>query len=37
MSYELHRWHGYRVKFNDNPRYPQILECKEEVVIPRLP
>jgi len=31
---ELHRQHGYRVLFNDNPRYPQILEILEEVQIP---
>jgi ribonuclease HI len=34
MACDLHRWHGYRVLFNDNPDYPQILECKEEVEIP---
>jgi ribonuclease HI len=37
MAYDLHRWHGYRVQFNDNPRYPQILECKEEVAVPTRP
>jgi ribonuclease HI len=37
MAYDLHRWHGYRVQFNDNPKYPQILECKEEVGIPTRP
>ena len=26
MSTDLHRWHGYRVRFNDDPYYPQILE-----------
>jgi ribonuclease HI len=34
MAGEMHRWHGYRVLFNDIPRYPQILVCKEEVAIP---
>jgi len=37
MAFELHRWHGYRVQFNDNPKYPQILECKEEVAVPTRP
>jgi ribonuclease HI len=35
MAYDLHRWRGYRVRFNDNPKYPQIIECKEEVAVPR--
>jgi hypothetical protein len=26
LAAELHRQHGYRVRFNDNPKYPQILE-----------
>ena len=34
MSFELHRWHGYRVRFNDNPKYPQILDCLKEVPVP---
>jgi hypothetical protein len=37
LAYELHRWHGYRVRFNDNPGYPQILERKEEVAVPTRP
>jgi len=37
MACDLHRWHGYRVQFNDNPKYPQILECKEEVAVPTQP
>jgi ribonuclease HI len=37
MAFDLHRWHGYRVRFNDNPKYPQILECKEEVAVPTQP
>jgi len=31
IAYDLHRWHWYRVQFNDNPNYPQILNCIEEV------
>jgi len=37
LSSELHRQHGYRVLFNDNPKYPQILEILEEVSIPNTP
>jgi hypothetical protein len=29
LAAELHRQHGYRVRFNDNPQYPQILEIVE--------
>lgn len=35
IAAQLHRWHGYRVKFNDDPNYPQILEHIEEVVLPK--
>jgi ribonuclease HI len=35
MSADLHRWHGYRVRFNDDPNYPQILERIEEVLLPK--
>ena len=31
---QLHRQHGYRVRFNDDPNYPQIIEIIEEVAIP---
>lgn len=31
LAGELHRHHGYRVRFNDKPEYPQILEILEEV------
>lgn len=31
VAAELHRQHRYRVRFNDNPKYPQILEIVEEV------
>ena len=34
LAAELHRQHGYRVRFNDNPQYPQILEIVEEVPLP---
>ena len=37
LAAELHRQHGYRVRFNDNPKYPQILEIVEEVLLPKLP
>ena len=35
IAAHLHRWRGYRVKFNDDPEYPQILEHTEEVVLPK--
>ncbi|PYV68999.1 MAG: hypothetical protein DMG96_34940 [Acidobacteria bacterium] len=35
LAGELHRQHGYRVRFNDDPQYPQILEIVEEVPIPK--
>lgn len=34
IAAELHRQHGYRVRFNDSPNYPQIIEIIEEVTIP---
>lgn len=37
LAFDMHRWHGYRVRFNDNPKYPQILECIEEVAVPTRP
>lgn len=37
LAAELHRQHGYRVRFNDNPQYPQILELVEEVPLPKRP
>lgn len=30
---ELHRGHGYRVRFSQNPKYPVIEEIIEEVTI----
>ncbi|HZR31137.1 MAG TPA: RNase H family protein [Terriglobales bacterium] len=32
---QLHRGNGYRVRFNENPRYPQILEIVGEVHLPK--
>jgi hypothetical protein len=37
MAFKLSRWHGYRVLFNDNPKYPKILEYREEVAVPTRP
>jgi len=37
LASELHRQHGYRVLFNDNPKYPQILEILEEISVPNAP
>ena len=37
MAFDLHRHHGYRVRFNDDARYPQILEIVEEVELPAPP
>jgi ribonuclease HI len=34
MAAKLHRQHGYRVRFNNDPNYPQILECVEEISLP---
>ena len=34
MAAELHRQNGYRVQFNNNPQYPQILEILEAVPVP---
>jgi len=34
IARELHRHHGYRVRFNEKPQYPQILEILEEVELP---
>ena len=33
MAAELHRQHLYRVRFNGNPLYPQIVEIVEEVAV----
>jgi hypothetical protein len=31
IAAKLHRQHCYRVKFNDDPRHPQIVELLQEV------
>jgi ribonuclease HI len=31
---ELHSQNGYRVRFNDNPKHPQIVELLEKVELP---
>jgi hypothetical protein len=36
LAAALHRQHGYRVRFNDNPQYPQ-MEIVEEVPLPKPP
>jgi ribonuclease HI len=36
LSVELHRGNGYRVLFNANPRFPQILEKIEDIQLPKL-
>jgi hypothetical protein len=33
LAAELH--HGHRVRFNDSPEYPQIVEILEEVALPK--
>jgi ribonuclease HI len=35
LSLELHRNNGYRVRFNSEPRFPQILEKVEDVLLPK--
>jgi hypothetical protein len=37
LAAELPSQHGYRVRFNDDPKYPQILELVEEVPLPKGP
>jgi hypothetical protein len=37
ITSELHRQRGYRVQFNNDPNYPQILECLGEVELPPRP
>jgi len=33
---QLHRRRGFRVRMNDNPQYPQIVEILEEVPLPKM-
>lgn len=35
LAAELHRGNGYRVRFNANPEFPQILEKLEDVALPK--
>lgn len=35
LSVELHKGNGYRVRFNSDPNFPQILERVEDVPLPR--
>jgi hypothetical protein len=35
LAAELHRQHGYRVRFNENPLYPQILEIVGDARLPK--
>ena len=35
LAAELYRQHGHRVRFNDSPEYPQIVEILEEVEFPK--
>jgi len=35
LSLELHRGNGYRVLFNSDPKFPQILERIEDVPLPK--
>jgi ribonuclease HI len=37
IAFELHRWRGWRVQFNDNPKYPQITDLIGEVSLPPVP
>jgi hypothetical protein len=35
LAVDLHRGNGYRVRFNSNPSFPQILERIEDVPLPK--
>ena len=35
LSNELHRGNGYKVHFNTDPRFPQIVEKIEDVQLPK--
>jgi len=35
LAADLHRGNGYRVRFNDDAKYPQILEILEAVSLPK--
>lgn len=36
LSAELHRGNGHRVRFNEEPKYPQLLERLEGVELPKM-
>ena len=35
LSYELHRGNGHRVRFNSDPKFPQVLERTEGLELPK--
>jgi hypothetical protein len=35
LSFELHKGNGHRVRFNDDPAFPQFVERIEGVELPR--
>ena len=35
VGVQLHRRRGFRIRLNDNPLYPQVLEVLEEVPLPK--
>lgn len=37
MAFDLHRWRGWKVKFNVEPKYPQIVALIGEVPLPKPP
>jgi len=37
LTFDLHSANGYRVRFNDDPMHPQIVEILEKVELPKNP
>jgi ribonuclease HI len=37
LTFDLHSANGYRVRFNDDPMHPQIVEILEKVDLPKKP
>jgi ribonuclease HI len=35
MAFDLHRWRGWKVRFNAEPKYPQIVALIGEVPLPK--
>ena len=35
LSFDLHRGNGHRVRFNSDPKFPQVLERTEGVELPK--